>query len=355
MAENRTSEELNKLDKSVLVAMVLSLQEQVDRVNANLESLIEQIRLADQQRYGRKTEKSSCLYEQLSFFNEAEKLSENAPEEPTAEEVLPKDPPKKPKTKGKRDKDLEGLPSEDHYHSLSDEKLDEIYGAGNWRRMNEETYKRLQYTPASWMVEIHHVDVAVGTGGLHQDEFTRGDRPKDLLRNSLVTHSLGAAILNAKYVNSIPYNRIEEHFKRIGINISRQNMADWTIKFAQRYLFVIWDRLKEELLKYPVNQADETPVRVLNDGREVIANSYMWVHRSGEFYTDRPIVLYEYQKTRHHEHPEEFYRGYTGILVTDGLQQYHMLEDLLPGLTSANCWAHYSRCIVIPEERRRAS
>ena len=343
MAEIRTREELNKLDKSVLVTMILSLQEQADRMNANIESLIEQIRLADQQRYGRKTEKSSCLYEQLSFFNEAEKLSENAPDEPTAEEALPKDPPKKPKTKGKRDKDLEGLPSEDHYHSLSDEKLDKIYGAGNWRRMKEETYKRLQYTPASWMVEIHHVDVAVGTGGLHQDEFTRGDRPKDLLRNSLVTHSLGAAILNAKYVNSIPYNRIEEHFKRIGINISRQNMADWTIKFAQRYLFVIWDKMKEELLKYPVNQADETPVIVLNDGREVIANSYMWVHRSGEFYTDRPIVLYEYQKTRHHKHPEEFYRDYKGILVTDGLQQYHMLEDLLPGLTSANCWAHARR------------
>ena len=129
MAEIRTREELNKLDKSVLVTMILSLQEQVDRINANLENLIEQIRLADQQRYGRKTEKSNCLYEQLSFFNEAEQLSENAPDEPTAEEVLPKNPPKKPKTKGKRNKDLEGLPSEDHYHSLSDEKLDKIYGA----------------------------------------------------------------------------------------------------------------------------------------------------------------------------------------------------------------------------------
>ena len=69
----------------------------------------------------------------------------------------------------------------------------------------------------------------------------------------------------------------------------------------------------------------------------------MWVHRSGEFYTERPIVLYEYQKTRHHIHPQEFYRDYKGILVTDGLQQYHMLEDLLPGLTSANCWAHARR------------
>ena len=342
MAVKHTSEELYKLDKNELVAIILSLQEQLDRVNVNLESLIEQIRLSNQQRFGRQTEKSSELYEQLSFFNEAERLSEDAPDEPTAEEVLPA-PRRSSKKKGKRDKDLEGLPEEVHNHTLSDEKLDGIYGSGNWRRMAAETYKRLRYTPASWTVEIHNVDVAVGTKGDHQDEFTRADRPRDLLRNSLVTSSLGAAIMNAKYVNSIPYNRIEQHFKRIGINISRQNMADWTIKFAQRYLFAVYDRLHEELLKYPVNQADETPVRVLNDGREVIADSYMWVHRSGEFYTERPIVLYEYQKTRHHIHPQEFYKDYTGILVTDGLQQYHMLETLIPGITSANCWAHARR------------
>ena len=342
MAEKHTSEELNKLDKDELVTIILSIQEQLDRTNANLENLIEQIRISNQQRYGRKTEKSSCLYEQLSFFNEAEKLSENSPGEPAADEVLPEQR-KSSRKKGKREKDLEGLPEEVHNHALSDEKLDEIYGSGNWRRMEAEIYKRLRYTPASWMVEVHKVDVAVGTKGDHQDEFTRGDRPRDLLRNSIVTSSLGAAILNAKYVNSIPYNRIEQHFKRIGINISRQNMADWTIKFAQRYLFVVYDRLQEELLKYPVNQADETPVRVLNDGREVTADSYMWVHRSGEFYKERPIVLYEYQKTRHHIHPQEFYKGYTGILVTDGLQQYHMLEALIPGITSANCWAHARR------------
>ena len=287
MAVKHTSEELYKLDKSELVAIILSLQEQLDRVNVNLESLIEQIRLSNQQRFGRQTEKSSELYEQLSFFNEAERLSEDAPDEPTAEEVLPA-PRRSSKKKGKRDKDLEGLPEEVHNHTLSDEKLDGIYGSGNWRRMAAETYKRLRYTPASWTVEIHNVDVAVGTKGDHQDEFTRADRPRDLLRNSLVTSSLGSAIMNAKYVNSIPYNRIEQHFKRIGINISRQNMADWTIKFAKRYLFAVYDRLHEELLKYPVNQADETPVRVLNDGREVIADSYMWVHRSGEFYTERP-------------------------------------------------------------------
>lgn len=62
----------------------------------------------------------------------------------------------------------------------------------------------------------------------------------------------------------------------------------------------------------------------------------MWVHGSGEFYKYRQIVLFEYQKPRHHEHPENYYRDYNGVLVTDGLQQYHLIEKNLEGVTSAN-------------------
>ena len=62
-------------------------------------------------------------------------------------------------------------------HTL--EELDAFYGAGNWRRMKDETYKRLRHEPESWTVEVHTVEVYVGTGGDHQDEFLRGKRPKD--------------------------------------------------------------------------------------------------------------------------------------------------------------------------------
>jgi hypothetical protein len=116
MAGNHTIDELNNQSKHDLVVLFLSLQEQFNDLNSRYKNLIEQIRAADQQRYGRKTEKSSELYEQLSFFNEAEKLSENNPEEPTPDEVLPAQPPKKKKQKGKRDQDLKGLPEENISH-----------------------------------------------------------------------------------------------------------------------------------------------------------------------------------------------------------------------------------------------
>ena len=38
--------------------------------------------------------------------------------------------------------------------------------------------------------------------------------------------------MNAKYVNAVPLYRQEQEFARYGLNISRQNMANWTIQCA---------------------------------------------------------------------------------------------------------------------------
>lgn len=342
MKQKYTVDELEKCSKHELMLIVISMQEQLEKMNENLENLVEQIRLSNHQRFGRQTEKLRAFEGQYSFFDEAEALSEDFTCEPAAEDVLRKKNRKK-KEKGKRNIDLKDLPEENHDHDVSKEQLDAVYGKGNWRELPSEEYKRLRFEPASWTVENHKVHVYVGRDGDHQDEFLRGDRPRDLFRNSIVTPSLAAAILNAKYVTSMPLYRIEQEFERNGINISRQTMANWVIGCSTQYFAPLWERLKEKLLEYPVTQADETPVEVIQDGREAGSKSYMWVHRTGEFYTDQPLVLYEYQKTRSSEHPKDFYRGYKGVLMTDGLSQYHKICKELEGVTNANCWAHARR------------
>ena len=40
----------------------------------------------------------------------------------------------------------------------------------------------------------------------------------------------------------------------------------------------------------------------------------------------KPIVLYDYQKTRKLDHPREFLKDFKGIVVTDGYQVYHSIE-----------------------------
>ena len=343
MGQKHTLEELNDCSREELVTIILTMQGQLDTLNENIEKLIEQVRIADQHRFGRSTETMKSIDGQLSFFDEADILYDADADEPGEDEVIPAKPRKK-KTKGQRDIDLKAFPEEIiPTHAVSEEALDAFYGRGNWKRMPDETYKRLRHEPESWTVEVHTVEVYVGTGGYHQDEFLRGDRPKDIFPNSIVTPSLLASILNVKYVNSSPLYRIEQEFLRNGVNISRQTMANWIINSSNRYFAALVERMKQELLKLPVTQSDETPTQVIHDDRHPGSKSYMWVHRSGEFFKDRPIVIYEYQKGRDHELPLTFYRNYKGILVTDGLKQYHLIDDKLPDLVNANCWAHARR------------
>lgn len=360
MAAKLSAEQLNTMDPAALTAIILSQQsqlemqtqllnqqtEQIAHLNQQVEYLIEQIRVANQNRFGRKSERMDVIDGQLSLFNEAEMAADPSAGEPAVEEVVKSYCRKKPK--GKRDADLSGFPAEPHPHDVTDEEADAFYGKGNWRRMPDETYRKLRYEPATYTVEEHIVQVCVGTDGDHQDEFLRGKRPKDLIRNSIATPSLGAAILNGKYVNSMPLYRIAQELERNEVCLSRQTMSNWILRFAE-YFRPLWERMHTELLSLPVTQCDETPGLVvhgdpaLGEKPKLSSKSYMWVHRSGEFYKDRPIILYEYQTGRSHEHPKAFYRDYSGVLVTDGLQQYHLVEKELPGVTNANCWAHARR------------
>lgn len=54
-------------------------------------------------------------------------------------------------------------------------------------------------------------------------------------------------------------------------------------------------------------------------------------------------MIYEYQKGRDHQKPPEFYKDYKGILETDSLKQYHLVDKKLPEVTNANCGAHAGR------------
>jgi hypothetical protein len=342
MAGKHTLEELNQCSREELITMVLMMQGQLDTLNENIEKLIEQVRIANSYRFGKRTESLKSIEGQLSFFDEAEAGCDLAVPEPEAEEVLPRR--RSNKKKGQRDLDLKEFPEEVlPAYRVPEDELDAFYGKGNWRRLPDEIYKRLRHEPESWTVEVHTVEVYVGTDGDHQDEFMRGERPNDLLRNSIVTPSLLASILNVKYVNSSALHRIEQEFERNGVNISRQTMSNWIIKCSQKYFVPFVERMKQELLSLPVTQADETPTQVIADSDRPNSKCYMWVHRSGEFYKERPIVIYEYQKGRDHQKPLDFYKDYNGILVTDSLQQYHLVEQKLPCVTNANCWAHARR------------
>ena len=352
MAVKYTEEQLNSVDKSFLIQLLLQQQEQLEAItkelhasNEKMQLLMEQVILGKQNRFGRSSEKMEdtsqiCFQEvdgTIVFFNEAEAVYDLNEKEPDELELKS---PKQPKRKGKKESDLSGLTVRRIDHYLSEEELEIEFGVNGWKQLPDAISKKYHFVPARVEVEEHHIGVYASKTDEH---MVKADHPKALLHGSLVSPSLGAAIINGKYVNAAPLYRLEQEFQRYGLQITRQNMANWCIRLAEEYLSILYDHLHEELYFYHVIQADETPVLVNHDGRKAGSKSWMWVYRSGHLYQDRQIVLYEYQQTRNASHPREFLKGYDGICVTDGYQVYHTLEKELEELTIAGCWVHCRR------------
>lgn len=201
-----TEEQLNQCSKEMLVSLLLSMQEQMAQMNKNMELLIEQVSIANQKRFGRSSEKME-MDGQLTLtdcFNEAEvTIRDGSITEPEMEEVCPRSYIRR-KSAGKREETLQGIETEEVLHELTSEQLIKIFGEGNWKRLPDEVYKRLDFHPATFKVLEHHVAVYAGRDN---QTIVKADRPTDLLRNSIVTPSLEAAILNSKYVNAIPLYR----------------------------------------------------------------------------------------------------------------------------------------------------
>ena len=352
MAVKYTKEQLNSVDKPFLIQLLLQQQEQLEAItkelhasNEKMQLLMEQVILGKQNRFGRSSEKMEgtsqiCFREvdgTIIFFNEAEAVCDLNAAEPDALELKS---PKQPKRKGKKEADLSGLPVRRIDHYLSEEELEAEFGVRGWKQLPDAISRKYHFVPAKAEVEEHHIGVYASKTDEH---MVKADHPKALLHGSLVSPSLGAAIINGKYVNAVPLYRLEQEFQRYGLQITRQNMANWCIRLAEEYLSILYDYLHKELYFYHVIQADETPVLVNHDGRKAGSKSWMWVYRSGHLYQKQQIVLYEYQQTRNASHPREFLKGYDGICVTDGYQVYHTLEKELEELTIAGCWVHCRR------------
>ena len=369
MAVKFTEEQLNTLDKSLIIQLLISQQEQNEaltkelrELNQKMQVLMEQMVLANKNRFGRSSEKMEienqiCFKEvdgNIVFFNEAEAVCNLDAEEPEDLEIKPA---RKPKTIGKKADDMEGLPVNIVNHYLSEEELIAEFGENGWKQLPDAIAKRYRLIPAKVEVDEHHIGVYASKTDGH---MVKAPHPKALLHGSAVSPSIAAAVMNGKYVNAVPLYRLEQEFARYGLSITRQNMANWMIRLGEEYLAVLYDYLHEKLYDYHVIQADETPVLVNHDGRPAGSKSYMWVYRSGHLYQDKQIVLYDYHKTRNSSHPKEFLKDYSGICVTDGYQVYHKMEKEREDLRIAGCWVHARRRFdeamnVLPKEQQKKS
>ncbi|MDI6894831.1 MAG: IS66 family transposase [Bacillota bacterium] len=325
------------------------LEQENAELTAKVQWLMEQLKLIKRRQFGASSERS--VPEQPSFFNEAEK--EVRPDEP--ESTLETITYRRRKQKGHREAVLGDLPVETIEYRLPPEEQVCPQCGGPMHEMSTEVHEELKIIPAQAKV-LRHVRYVYSCRRCEREEtntpMVTAPAPSPVIPGGLASPSAVAYVMNSKYVDGLPLYRQEEQLARLGVELSRQTMANWVIYAADRWLSPLYDRLHEHLLQRDILQADETTVQVLHeDGRAAQTQSYMWLYRTGR--EPPPIVLFDYRTTRASKHPERFLAGFKGYLQVDGYAGY----DGLPGVTLVGCWAHVRRKFdealkVLPPDKR---
>ena len=213
-------------------------------------------------------------------------------------------------------------------------------------KIGAETSERLQFVPQRIYVEqIQRPKYACrcceGTGDEGRRTVRIASLPPSMIPRSITSPGLLSAIFEHKFEYHLPYYRQEKQFKRIGVDISRQDMANWQQQVHVK-LAPLLGLMKETVKSGPVIQMDETTVQVIGEeDRKDTQNSYMWLARGGP--PGKKAAWYEYHKTRAGEYAKDFLEGYSGYLQTDGYAGYDSAVKDMPGIIHVGCFAHARR------------
>lgn len=323
------------------------LKEENEWLNGRVRWLEEQLKVLSRNHFGSKHEAASeevigqmaMLFDEPEVYAHLEEIQEEKPKAPEQ------------KSSKKRTFVLDKLPEntevEVETHELS--KEDRICPACGsvMEPVGEEVVRTLEIIPAKFVVhEDHYVNYACKSCNGSDTEEEIGKTPFKktphvpmVYPGSYCAPAAPAYLMTQKFVMGSPMYRMEQDFKRRGLNLSRQTMSNWMIYCAETWLVPLYEALHRLLLKAEIINADETELQVLKEpGRKAQTKSYMWLYRTGS-YAEHPIVLYEYQPGRGSKYPLEFLSGFTGYLQTDGYVGYDALKDV----THVGCMAHLKR------------
>ncbi len=342
--------------KSEHATEIARLKSEIGRLELLNKWYEEQFKLARHRLFGKSSEKTDAP-EQLGLFNEAEGVVNPHVPEPAIEEITYT---RKKKRKGKRDEFFEGLPTEQVIHELPDNERVCPVCQGELHACGHAVLRReLEIIPAR-VRAVEHVQTVYSCRDCERKTMDLSHESNDqsepdasvpmikaavpapvIPGSGIASASLVSFILCNKYLLALPLNRQEQEFQRLGINISKQTMANWMIYSSSHWLVLIYNLLKGALVTRDILHSDDTSLQVIKEnGRKASQKSHMWIYRTAALDSEA-IVLFDYQQTQEAEHPLRFLSGFKGYLHTDGYQGYKQLQA--QGVTIVECWFHARR------------
>jgi len=263
-------------------------------------------------------------------------------------------PPKAPRTKPRRQPLPEHLERVEHRHEPEDTACPTPACGQPMQRVGEDVSEKLDIIPAKFFVHRHIYGKWAcrccsqrGEGRLHQEPAE-----PDVVDGGIPASGLVAHTLISRFVDHLPYYRIEDVHARAGVHTPRSTLSSWG-GAGGAALEPLGDALQRFVLGAPVLHVDETTVPLLDPGRGKTKTAYIWAYARGEFDAQQAVV-YEFCTGRGAQFPLAFLGGqgppqarpaWAGTLVRDQYAGYDAVLDarVFPGRTAAGCVAHARR------------
>jgi transposase len=135
--------------------------------------------------------------------------------------------------------------------------------------IEEDVTERLVMIPEQVYVLRYHVKKYAcheyeGSGDEEQPAVRTGKVPANMISGSIATPELLSYVFTKKHCDYVPYYRQEGAFERIGVQVSRQNMANWQRQACER-LQSLLNLIKAHLRSGNVAQMDEATMTVQDE------------------------------------------------------------------------------------------
>lgn len=210
-----------------------------------------------------------------------------------------------------------------------------------YRQVGEKRSEKLDVTPARYIRRVIIRPTYIQRGEPIPRWITV-PAPVSLLEGSILTPSLAAHILTAKFCDHMPFYRQEQIMaRRHNIHIPRSTLCDWADHAAQT-LEPLYKLIAQDIRKSKSISVDETPVDYLPRDEQGSRQGYFWV-----YYSEQAGVLYDWQTGRDHECLDSILisasEKFSGQLQCDGYSAYQTWVNKRNEVTLLGCWAHARR------------
>ena len=325
--------------------IIAERDEKIRKQNIQIDNMIQALLHARKKLFGPSTEVTQTDG-QLSLFESVQELAERL--NLSKEKITVKPYTRTARKPGVRKEMLAGFLQEVEKYVLPAEEKCSVCG-GEMKVTGKKVVRtEVEFQPAKLIVKqiIQQVAKCVNCGTEDSPNekchFQKAAVPVPPLAYSISTPSLIAQVMYQKFALGLPLSRQEKDWYRLGLVLSRSNMANWVIRCSEEWFEPVYWRIHEKLLECALIHMDETRIQCnKEEGKLPSSESFMWVMRSAAS-EDIQAAFFFYSRSRGGENARKLLKDFNGYLITDAYAGY----DTVPDIKRALCWSHARRYLI---------